>query len=223
MTAICALRPFIGTNLNGSKGSIPPIVVIGVEALRCEREEVNEFNGAGVARWRPRRVHCARGRVSRRPRRQAPPRQSAAAPDGPGRCARLSAAPCKVGSHRSGNPHAPERRSRSLCIFWKEDFVLDSTGYHCEVSRFNCSLLGPNPQANRAFYHPNKLLMRVLVHGDMRVRLHSPIDHRALFAGYHAAADLVGDLLLRHRRQFVESAITGMPLSSSSCVSTISQ
>ena len=26
--------------------------------------------------------------------------------------------------------------------------------------------------------------------GDVRPRLHSPIDHRALFAGYHAAADL---------------------------------
>src|SRR5271166_1850901 len=47
--------------------------------------------------------------------------------------------------------------------------------------------------------------MRMLVSSGMRARLHSPIDHRALFAGYHAAADLVGDLLLRHRRQFVES------------------
>jgi hypothetical protein len=40
--------------------------------------------------------------------------------------------------------------------------------------------------------------MWMLVSGGVRARLHSPIDQRALLAGYHAAADLVGDLLLGH-------------------------
>ena len=85
-----------------------------------------------------------------------------------------------------------------LRIFREEGFVLDSTGYHCDISRLKCSLLGPNPEANCAFNHRNKLLLRMLVSGGMRASLHSPIDHRALFAGYDAAANLVGDLFLGH-------------------------
>jgi hypothetical protein len=56
--------------------------------------------------------------------------------------------------------------------------------------------LSANPQSDRTFNHPNKLLLWMLVCGGVRARLHSPIDHRALFAGYHAAANLVGNLLL---------------------------
>jgi hypothetical protein len=78
-----------------------------------------------------------------------------------------------------------------LRILWKVGFVLDATGYDGEVSRFNCSLLGTDPQSDRVFNYPNKLLLRMLVSGSVGTRLNSPIDHRALFAGYDAAANLV--------------------------------
>jgi hypothetical protein len=64
------------------------------------------------------------------------------------------------------------------------------TGYHGEVSWLNSSLVSTDTQFDRPSHHPNKLLMRMIVSGDMRARLHSPIGHRALFAGYDAAADL---------------------------------
>jgi hypothetical protein len=38
----------------------------------------------------------------------------------------------------------------------------------------------------------------MLVTSGVRAGLHSPIDHRALFTGYDAAANLVGDLFLGH-------------------------
>jgi hypothetical protein len=57
------------------------------------------------------------------------------------------------------------------------------------------SLIG---QSDRASHQPNELLMRMLVSGCVRTRRHSPIDHRALLAGYHAAANLVGDPLFGH-------------------------
>src|SRR5215510_2392797 len=47
--------------------------------------------------------------------------------------------------------------------------------------------------------------MRMLVSGGMRARLYSPVDQCALLAGYDAAPDLVGDLLLGHRRELIES------------------
>ena len=39
--------------------------------------------------------------------------------------------------------------------------------------------------------------------GGVRARLHSPIDHRALFAGYDAAADLVRDLQQELEKFFI--------------------
>ena len=102
--------------------------------------------------------------------------------------------------------------------------MLDSTRYHCNVSRFNCSLLGPNPEANRAFNHPNKLLMRVLVHGNMRVRLHSPIDHRALFAEMTRRPILSVTCSSGTDASLSNPAITDMPFSSFFvCAPTISQ
>jgi hypothetical protein len=38
----------------------------------------------------------------------------------------------------------------------------------------------------------------MLVSSGVRARLHAPIDHRALFARYDAAADLLGDQFLGH-------------------------
>jgi hypothetical protein len=40
--------------------------------------------------------------------------------------------------------------------------------------------------------------MGMLVSGNVRARHYSPVDHCALFAGYDAALDFVGNALLRH-------------------------
>ena len=85
-----------------------------------------------------------------------------------------------------------------LCILGKKDFCSIPPGITARSPGLNVRSSVPIRKPSCAFNHPNKLLMRVPVHGDMRVRLHSPIDHRALFAGYDATANLVGDLLLGH-------------------------
>jgi hypothetical protein len=80
-----------------------------------------------------------------------------------------------------------------------------SDGDPALVESMRSAACAPNPQANCAFNHPNKLLLLMLVSGSVCTRLHSPIDHRAPLAGYDAAANLVGDLLLGHRRQLIEA------------------
>jgi hypothetical protein len=83
-------------------------------------------------------------------------------------------------------------------ILWEKGFVLDPTGYYGDITRLNRSLLSTDTKSYCALNHPNKLLLRMLVTSNMRARLHSPIDHRALLAGYDATADLVRDLFLGH-------------------------
>ena len=78
----------------------------------------------------------------------------------------------------------------------KTDFVLDAARYDGDVIRLDRSLFGTDTQSDCPFDQPDELLMRMLVSGGVRARLHSPIDHRPLFAGYDAAADLVGEPLL---------------------------
>jgi hypothetical protein len=152
------------------------MVVIGVG---CKREDQVKIEQASYALTLTAFVALAAGEPETY--RQTPPRQSAvsarwdqvAALDSALRHLRRDSTGEKVLAHRS-------EKVDHLRLFSKEGFVLDPTGYHGDVSRFNCSLLGPNPQANCAFNHPNKLLLRMLVSGSLRARLHSPMDHRCL-------------------------------------------
>jgi hypothetical protein len=53
-------------------------------------------------------------------------------------------------------------------------FVLDPAGDHRDVAGLHRSLLVADPKIHRAFDHPHKLLMRMLVSSRMRARLYSP-------------------------------------------------
>jgi hypothetical protein len=76
--------------------------------------------------------------------------------------------------------------------------VLDPAGDYRHIARFHCLLLVADTKVHRAFDHPNDLLMRMLVSGGMRARLHAPINHCSLPAGDDPAPYFVSNLLLRY-------------------------
>jgi hypothetical protein len=75
-----------------------------------------------------------------------------------------------------------------LRILWKKGAVSDTTGYHGEVSRFNVRSSVPIRKLIAPLITQTNCSLRTFMGGNVHARFHPPIDHRALFAGYDAAA-----------------------------------
>src|SRR5439155_6121324 len=117
----------------------------------------------------------------------------------------IASARSHVGGSFAGEKVLARRREDvdDLGVLRKPRLVLDASRDDADVAGPARALLVAEPEVHASRHHPEDLLVRMAMGGGVGARLHRPPDDHPLLAGQHAAADLVGDLLLGQALELV--------------------